>query len=305
MTNFVLMLVVVMMLMVTGIIHMIVSEIQVRRLAAHVEQSIVGGITLGLPFVGLLDRLRWLGEWTRRFYTSTNLDNIRNVIQASGFNPHQMLPVLLGTKMILTLVILIVTVVTACLVGSMEIKFTAVGIGLVLGVLGPEWILGFVRSRFTAAVRRGTPDALDLLVVCSEAGMGLEFALERVAQEIQHTNRPMSTVLFSLLDDIRVLPNRRDAFTNIGTRSGVDGLRRFGTMLSQSLEYGTPISHAIRTVAEDLRRERMVKLEEIAVKLPAKLIFPMIFLIMPSLFIVLLGAPFMRIGSIMTMLLHK
>ena len=80
---------------------------------------------------------------------------------------------------------------------------------------------------------------IDLLVVCSEAGMGLESGLERVAEEMNETNPAMARVLNGLLDDLRILPNRSEAFEKLGATS--DGLRRFGTMVSQSLQYGTPL----------------------------------------------------------------
>jgi tight adherence protein C len=109
------------------------------------------------------------------------------------------------------------------------------------------------------------------------------------------SNRPMAVALSTLLDDLRVLPDRREAFTNFGARSGVEGLRRMATMLGQSLQYGTPLSNALRAVAGELRRQRMSDLEAKAVKLPALLIFPMVFFIMPSLYIVLLGTSFLRL----------
>ena len=127
---------------------------------------------------------------------------------------------------------------------------------------------------------------IDLLVVCSEAGMGLESALERVAQEMNRSNPAMARVLNGLLDDLRILPNRRDAFEKLGTTSS-DGLRRFGTMISQSLQYGTPLSQALRSIAEELRRESITKLEERAHKLGAKLTLPMVLFMLPAMFIIM------------------
>ena len=124
--------------------------------------------------------------------------------------------------------------------------------------------------------------------------MGLESALERVSHEMQRSNPVTSNVLTNFLNDLRIL-TRRDAFANLNARSGGEGMRRFGTMLGQSLQYGTPLGDALRAVADELRRDRMNKLEEKAVKLPAKLIFPLIFFIMPSLYIVLLGTSFIRL----------
>jgi tight adherence protein C len=155
--------------------------------------------------------------------------------------------------------------------------------------MGPEWGLTLLRRPYLAALRRGVPDALDLLVVCSEAGMGLESALEHVSQEIRHSNPAISVALSKLLDELRVLPDRRDAFRNFADRTGVEGARRVATMLGQSMQYGTPLSQALRTVALDLRRERMIALEAKAVRLPVLLVMPLILFIMPSLFIVLAG----------------
>jgi tight adherence protein C len=168
-------------------------------------------------------------------------------------------------------------------------------IALPIGLLIPDWILGAIRRPYTRALRKGIADALDLLVVCTEAGMGLETALERVALEIRHSNPAMASALGTLLDELKVLPNRREALVNFGKRSGVDGIRRMATMLAQTLEYGTPLGQALRNVAGELRRERMARLEERAVRLPVLLVFPMIFLILPSLFIVMGGISFLKL----------
>jgi tight adherence protein C len=248
--------------------------------------------------------LQRFGERLSRFYKVANINHLRDLIEASGFNAHKMLPVLLASKFLVTAGILSIAAVGALLCGSWSAGVVVFGAGVILGVLGPEWVLGFVRRGFAADLQRGTPDALDLLVVCSEAGMGLESALERVSLEMRHSNRAIASVLSALLDDMRVLPDRREAFTSLGSRSGVEGLKRFATMLSQSLQYGTPISNALRAVAEELRRDRMNKLEEKAVKLPAKLIFPLVLFIMPSLYIVLLGPSFMKLYDSLQIFTH-
>jgi tight adherence protein C len=125
--------------------------------------------------------------------------------------------------------------------------------------------------------------------------MGLESALEQVSNETRRSSPAISSALSILLDELRVLPDRREAFANFGRRSGVDSLRRLSTILGQTLQYGTPLGQALRSVAQDLRRERLVQMEERAVKLPVKLIFPLILFILPSLFIVLAGSAFIRL----------
>jgi tight adherence protein C len=296
----------IMILMTAAAINLAASEVRSRRLHLHVQRTIsVGPDSPRSVFAGMSGHLQGLGELSRKFYAPASLDYLRGAIQAAGFNPHRMLPLLLGVKLALTVLILAVSISTALFIAaSFLTKVAIVGAGVFLAILGPESILKIVRGRFQKSLIRGTPDALDLLVVCSEAGMGLESALERVAQEMEATNGPMASVLFGLLNDLRVLPNRRDAFTNLGVRSGVDGLRRMGTMLSQSMQYGTPIGHVLRAVAEELRRDRMNRLEEMAIKLPAKLIFPLIFFIMPSMYIVLLGPSFMGMFKTLAVMIH-
>jgi tight adherence protein C len=273
-------------------IRMLVHEVQLRDLAIRVDRAICGG---GDPSIGhaWIGWLHALGGRFHRLYTPDNLDQKRNVIFASGFNPHRVLPLLLGGKFVMMLLLPVLAVIVAMVfVDAMSIRFLIIGAGVIAGIIGPESVLGVMRRRFIAELERGTPEALDLLVMCSEAGMGLESAVERVSQEMRSSNLAMSGVLGSLLDDLRVLPNQRDAFVKLGAHTSVDGLRRVGAMLSQSLRYGTPLGNALRAVAVEIRQERMNTLEERAVKLPAKLVFPMIFFIMPSLYIILLGPSF-------------
>jgi tight adherence protein C len=123
--------------------------------------------------------------------------------------------------------------------------------------------------------------------------MGLESALQRVADEMKGTNPAMGRVLNGLLDDLRISSNRFDAFEKLASMS--EGLHRFATMISQSLQYGTPLSQALRTIAADLRQERITKLEERAHKLGAKLTIPMVLFLLPAMFVILGGSPFLHL----------
>jgi tight adherence protein C len=282
--------------MATAAILMIIHEIHVRALNARVSKAVMGVPGQFTPFGNMTEWLSSIGMRYRRFYSSENLEQLRLVVQTSGFNPHRTMPILIGGKTVSMLSFPVI----AWFVGQFSgatfndlLIFTAFGV--VLGILGPRWLLWFIRRRFNAAVQRGTPDAIDLLVVCSEAGMGLESGLERVAQEMNRSNPAMTKVLTGLLDDLRILPNRRDAFENLSGRSTTDGLRRFGTMINQSQQYGTPLGHALRAVAEELRRERIIKLEERAHQLGAKLIIPMVLFMLLAMFVILGGSSFLHL----------
>jgi tight adherence protein C len=235
-----------------------------------------------------------LGTRYRRFYSAENLDQLRTIVQSSGLNPHRTLPIWIGVKTVSMFLLPIIALLVGQLLGKPLTDMLIFSlIGVVIGIMGPRLILLVLRRRFNAGIRLGTPDMIDLLVVCSEAGMGLESALERVAEEMNQTNPAMARVLFGLLDDLRILPNRSEAFEKLALTS--EGLRRFGTMVSQSLQYGTPLSQALRSIALDLRRERITNLEERAHKLGAKLTIPMVLFMLPAMFIILGGSPFLHL----------
>ncbi len=282
---------------------LLIHEARRRDLESRVIVATIGRAARPEARLGPLDLLRWLGDLARRrgrLYSKADLDHFQTVIAAAGYNPRRFLPVLLGGKLALMLGLPLLGLVLGTLLGAtLPIRAVLVGLGLIIGMLGPDWALGFARRAYVASLERATPDALDLLVVCSEAGMGLESALRRVSGEMHRSNPGMALALASLLDDLNLLPDRRAAFHAFSARVQVESLRRLATMLSQSLQFGTPLGQALRAVAAELRRERANALEERAVKLPAQLIFPLVLFIMPALWIVLLGPSFMRLSDVL------
>jgi tight adherence protein C len=278
----------------TATLVLIIYELHIRALNLRVSKAVMGIAGQSAPFQDMTGWLSSLGMRYRRFYSTENLEQLRTIVQSSGLNPHRTLPILIGGKTVSMFLFPIIAFFVAEFFGESSTDlpiFTA--IGLVIGIMVPRLILSVLRRRFNAAIRRGTPDTIDLLVVCSEAGMGLESALERVAGEMNRSNPAMARVLYGLLDDLRVLPNRREAFEKLASTS--DGLRRFGTMISQSMQYGTPLSQALRSIAEELRRERIIKLEERAHKLGAKLTIPMVLFMLPAMFVIMGGSPILHL----------
>ncbi|WP_439374541.1 type II secretion system F family protein [Bradyrhizobium sp. DASA03120] len=278
----------------TATLVMIIREMHLRALNTRVSNAVLGLPGKSAPIQDMTGWFSSLGMRYRRFYAPENLEQLRTVLQSSGFNRHRALPIWIGVKTVSMYLFPIIAFCVAQFAGrplTDVLIFTLIGV--VIGIMGPRLVLLVMRRRFDAAIRLGTPDMIDLLVVCSEAGMGLESALERVAQEMNETNPAMARVVYGLLDDLRMLANRSDAFENLGVTS--DGLRRFGTMISQSLQYGTPLGQALRSIAEDLRRERITKLEERAHKLGAKLTIPMVLFLLPAMFVILGASPFLHL----------
>ena len=273
---------------------LIIHEMHIRALNTRVSNAVMGVPGQAAPFQDMTGWISSLGSRYRRFYAPENLEQLRAILQSAGFNHHRTLPIWIGVKTVSMYLLPIIALCVAELFGeplTNVLIFTLIGV--VIGMMGPRLILSVARRRFNAAIRLGTPDTIDLLVVCSEAGMGLESGLERVAEEMNRSNAPMAWVLNGLLDDLRILPNRRDAFEKLGSTS--EGLRRFGTMVSQSLQYGTPLSKALRSIAADLRRERITNLEERAHKLGAKLTVPMVLFLLPAMFVIMGGSPFLNL----------
>jgi tight adherence protein C len=278
----------------TVAIVLMILELQARALDARVSKLVAGEPGPSAPLRDLAGWLSVIGNRYRRYYSSEDLEQLRTVVQSAGFNPHRTVPFWIGVKIVSMTLFPLVAALVGELLGKPTINLLLFGLfGLVIGIMGPRWILWTLKRRFATAVRRGTPDALDLLVVCSEAGMGLESAVERVAQEMNRSNPAMAKVLSNLLDDLRILPNRREAFEKLGETA--EGLQRFGAMVSQSLQYGTPLSQALRAIADELRRDSIIKLEDRAHKLGVKLTVPMVLFMLPAMFVIMGGSPFLHL----------
>jgi tight adherence protein C len=273
---------------------LIIREVHIRALDSRVTRAVTGIPGRSAPSQGMIGWFSSIGMRFRRFYAVEDIEQLRTLLQSAGFNHHRNLTIWIGVKIVSLFLFPAIALLVAQLFGSSPIDVLIFAlIGVVIGIMTPRLILSVLKRRFDAAIRLGTPDAIDLLVVCSEAGMGLESGLQRVTQEMKQSNPAMARVLHGLLDDLRILPNRIDAFEKLGAMS--DGLRRFGTMVSQSLQYGTPLSHVLRSIAADLRRERITKLEERAHKLGAKLTLPMVLFLLPAMFVILGASPFLHL----------
>jgi tight adherence protein C len=274
------------------------QEMEARVLSATQGRQVADPLD-GAPLFGIRRLLHWIGRTIRgntKFYAERDILVLEGMISGSGMNPANVLPIILGLKAVLVFAVPAIGFIYAHFAGfSASKQFIVLCVCIPLGMLGPEWVLTWLRRPYMAALRRGIPDALDLLVVCSEAGMALESALEHVSNEIRHSNPAVSVALAKLLDELLVLPDRREAFRNFGERTGIEGARRLATMLGQSMQYGTPLSQVLRTIAVDLRRERFVALETKAARLPVLLVLPLILFVMPSMLIVLAGPAMLKL----------
>ena len=163
------------------------------------------------------------------------------------------------------------------------------GGGVLMGFLLPDKILSFMVNSRQDRLRRGLADALDLLVVSVEAGLGLNSALTRVSEEMKHVHPDIADEFGLVNTEIRMGRQREEALRNLAERSGVEDLRSLCAMLIQTDRFGTSIARAIRVYSEALRTKRRQRAEQAAQRAAVKMLFPLAVFLFPVLFIVLLG----------------
>ena len=165
----------------------------------------------------------------------------------------------------------------------------AIIIGAVLGFFGPDLALSSLVTRRQDKVRVSLPDALDLLVICMEAGLGIDQALVRVGEEMILTAPDLAEEFQIINREQRAGKPRLDAWRSMAERVDNDFVRQFVTMLIQTERFGTPVAHALGIFADTLRTRRTQAAEEAAAKTGVKLLFPLVFFIFPSIFVVTMG----------------
>jgi len=168
-------------------------------------------------------------------------------------------------------------------------KYGAVAGTLILSYKSPDlWLTNKVKKR-SDAVRKGLPDALDLLVICAEAGLTVDAAFNRVAKELGKAYPELGDEFGLTAIELGFLNERRNAFENFAARVDLEAVRGVVTTMIQTEKYGTPLASALRVLSAEFRNERMMRAEEKAARLPAIMTIPLILFILPTLFVVIMG----------------
>jgi tight adherence protein C len=168
-------------------------------------------------------------------------------------------------------------------------KFAAFAAAAILSYKAADIYLTNLVTKRTAAIRKGLPDALDLLVICAEAGLTVDTAFNRVAKELGRGYPELGDEFTLTAIELGFLTERRSAFENLAYRVNLDSIRGVVTTMIQTEKYGTPLASALRVLSAEFRNERMMRAEEKAARLPAIMTVPLILFILPTLFIVILG----------------
>ncbi|MFK4794365.1 type II secretion system F family protein [Sphingobium sp. ZW T5_29] len=168
-------------------------------------------------------------------------------------------------------------------------RFMAFAVALLLSYKAPDLFIDNKIQKRAAAIRKGIPDALDLLVICAEAGLTVDAAFSRVARELGKAYPELGDEFQLTAIELSFLTERRMAFENLATRVKVEAIKGVVTTMIQTEKYGTPLASALRVLSAEFRHERMMRAEEKAARLPAIMTVPLILFILPTLFVVILG----------------
>lgn len=228
------------------------------------------------------------------------LEDLEARLSAAGFRGRSTLTAFIGAKLLafagLPLVSWLAIEQTSW---SPAVRIAALAAAAMAGLLLPDHALRMLHRHHLAAVERGLPDALDMMVICSEAGLGLEPAIERVGREIAHAHPNVADVLLDAAREMRVNADRHAALMNMATRTGLASLRRLAVTLVQTLQYGTPLSQALRTLSTEMRQEALTRFEARASRLPTLLTVPMIVFILPCVFLIVAGPAIVHVVQAM------
>ena len=164
-----------------------------------------------------------------------------------------------------------------------------------LGGFAPNIFLKNAILKREKSVRKGLPDAMDLLVICAEAGQSLDSALKRVATELGRFTPEIADELMLTSIELGLMPDRRTALDNLVARANIPEIRNIVNALTQTEKYGTPLAHTLRVLSAEYRSDRMMRAEEKAARLPAVMTVPMIIFILPPLFVVLIGPAVLQV----------
>ena len=204
----------------------------------------------------------------------------------AGFRRPEARLAVTGVKILLPVILLAVAYFSGMYRGRAVLVFAGAAL---LGYMLPEiWLMRRISAR-RQRLRRALPDGLDLLVICVEAGLGLDQALLRVSQELQRAHREFSDELQLVSTEMRLGKTRTEALRELGRRTGLEDIKSLVTMLIQTERFGTSIAQSLRVFSDDLRTKRRQSAEEIAAKISIKMVPVLVFFIFPALMIVVLG----------------
>jgi tight adherence protein C len=246
--------------------------------------------------------MKQIVEWFK-LSQGKSLADLRLKLRRAGYQARDAMFVFLFTKLALALGLGAFGAFLIFLVHAIKLS-GALGILAVLGatILGwllPEIFIKNMSQKREEVLRKSIPDALDLMVICAEAGLGLDAAFDRVGREMATSAPELAEELGLTSVELNFLPDRQQALRGLADRVPLPSVTALINTLIQTEKYGTPLAQALRVLSGEMREERMMRAEEKAARLPAVLTVPMIVFILPPLFVVLIGPAALKVMSAM------
>ena len=225
-----------------------------------------------------------------------------HMLRQAGFRGQNPVFAFLVFRLIMPLVMFTAAAVYVFVIVKLDRPFM-VKLGIVIvaayaGYYAPTIYVKNLISKRQKSIRRAWPDALDLLLICVESGMGIETAFRKVSEEIGSQSLELAEEISLTTAEMSYLADRRKAYENLGSRTGLEGVKAVVTSLVQSEKYGTPLGHSLRVLAQESRDMRMMEAEKKAAALPPKLTVPMILFFLPVLFAIIITPAIIKITAI-------
>jgi tight adherence protein C len=229
------------------------------------------------------------------------LGPLRQRLVQAGFRRDEALAVFFGIRVVFALLLFALFSTSIIMRPNLFIALGGLGIGYVL----PGMVLARLAKRRAHRIRLALADALDLMVVSVEAGLGLDQALQRVGSELAFAYPDLSDELRLVNLELRAGKARAEALRNLGQRSGVDDLNSLVTMLIQTDKFGTSVAQSLRVYSETLRTKRRQRAEEAAAKTGVKMVFPLVFCIFPAIWVVTIGPAAIKFMTVLFPLIES
>ncbi len=261
-----------------------------RLAGGPLPQPEVGGGGVAEAFSGVVGGVRRLGD-RLAIQDPSQVSQVRAKLVQAGYYSREAVAVYMGAKataMIAAIALMVIILPWALHAGG---GMAAIMLGAVLAlaaIMGPERIIGMRRAKLEREYREGFPDLLDLLVASVEAGLSLDAGVSRVTDELHRRYPTLAEQLRVLTLELRAGRSRKDAWMGFAERLGIDEARSLSVMLRQAEEMGTSLGDTLAVFSEDMRSKRMLRAEEKAMALPAKMMLPLILFIFPCLIGVLM-----------------
>ncbi len=231
---------------------------------------------------------------------------VGRLLMHAGFRSPAALPLYYGCKTLLMIALPLLVIFASAFfpgVTSGKLMFAAMTMGFLGSLVPSVWLDRRVTNR-QRQLRVAFPDALDLLVVCVEAGLGLAPALQRVADDLMISHPELGTELALVNAEIRAGVERTQALRNLADRTGLGDIRGLVTLLVQTMRFGTGVADALRVYSEEFRDKRMQAAEEAAAKIGTKMIFPLTMCLFPSFFLITVGPAVLRVIAVFKEMHH-